>query len=616
MARDPCRITCSSSSSFTSPPGEDTCLRAVRLIAALPEAGRTMLPSLNALFRLYLLLLLLSQPITGSVIHKRQDRTHPIYLSSSTRSDPPKSFGLFSFSRHPATLGTYDPLLGVRDVILHQGLAEGLGRSSSAMGVMEVAQDIRNQGIQGDTGEMDRSNRTESLVWDPVQGRLYSDRVLWMHDGHRQNQQVLQTAVRRQEEEAGEAETDNEGESEEEAEGPIDTTADDAETLSAEAASESSAEEPQPTGPAEGEGEAGGESEVSTDAWTSEDVPDDDDEWEWVDEDAPDPPEEPCDPSLPPTLAAAPGVSASPAPSAVVPTGLYMVAKRTYELEQMDALEKRRKNKGYKEDDDEEDDGDYHRGAGGRGRYDEDDRDRPGGNDLHGSSSSTSPYRGSDRWSEDDKDERESGDVQGSRVGGASHTGGKKSDDSNGDPSYSSQSQSSRSTLTDDCKNLRQFYDAMSGDSWTNKAGWSDSKSTDCCDWFGVTCGIPAGDPSDLHDKRGWKGDQEEDGYTGRRGSKHGNKWDDDDEGDDEEDSGWKSGQRSGKWDENGSRDSSAHAQGHGSDGRDDDWKPSKGMSSDDGSERVIALNLINNGLTGLLSDHLFSLDALARMSV
>lgn len=614
----------------------------------------TMAPALQALTRLYLLLLLLASPTFSADTSKRDEPSRPVYLSSSKRSEAPKTFGLFSFSRHPATLGTYDPLLGVRDIILHQGLAEGVDRTTSTAGVMEVAEDVkhglRDQRAQQRPLAQNLGNASLLVV---ESGREYSDRVLWMHEGHRTHGQSPQGVLRRQQDEEGTMEAEDAPSDNDE---PADTQATESEFT----------EDPVTAQQAEAAPNSG------DDAATPEDTQQDaqaaptpqsteEDEWEWVDEDASDPPEEECDDSLPPVMVP-PAAPSPPSP----PLNRLFVARENY-FDHVVDLERRRKNKNKHDDDeDDEDDDDGGRGrygdngkhqvgryGGGRGGHedDEEEEDHHRGSSQYGKHGSSG--RAGSKWKNDDEDTDAHEDrqtpshsspkakgQQGDFLSALTHAAHSDSAKSSGNkPNHDSMdpdtiragykgggghrlAQSAYGTaFRADCSRLMQFYRAMNGDGWINKAGWNDMGDKDCCGWFGVTCRLPGtdGPATDQAEKRGWK----DDFGDGRRGGsgKQADKWnDDEDDEDEDEDEGWKdhkpsSDKKASTWDKSDDTDEASYNSdgdfegGNGGTG-------SIGGPGDDGVKRVIALSLANNGLSGTLSDYLFALDALIRMLV
>ena len=126
------------------------------------------------------------------------------------------------------------------------------------------------------------------------------------------------------------------------------------------------------------------------------------------------------------------------------------------------------------------------------------------GNDENEGGSGSNHYRSGNRGGassgDDNSGNRGGYDAQSDDSGGGGGASGRKaydhgSPDSNDGPddytphnTGSDDSPSSSSLARSDCSHLMQFYDAMSGSSWSKSEGWADDSDTACCGWFGVTC--------------------------------------------------------------------------------------------------------------------------------
>lgn len=418
---------------------------------------------------------------------------------------------------------------------------------------------------------------------------------------------------------------------------------------------------------------------------------DDDGEWEWAEDDGS--PFPLCDEAPPSAflLAAAPLASSSgplpplPSPSAsasaviststLVPMQTFQtqrgvdtanssirIGKRngagyevTIDRRLLDELEKtghtlqrRRKNEDKDGNDDEEEDE-----SGGHSRHGQytsidnadDRRDRDKGNGIK---SGQYDDESDEHWEDDTSDYDRSGGKSNARP---NKHGGKaaESDDDEDDYGHSSYSGTSSGkgahelgtsstsqglsggTLRDDCATLAQFFRAMSGDEWTNKAGWADGEEADCCLWYGVTCGpimSKGGVGQDVRHARGWKDDYEddyrEDGRGGKGRGKSSSRWDDDTDDRNDRNLG-DDGPGNDRTSNRKASGTNKGKQWEGSEGDDDDedWsggnKDGRGgrqnkESNQSGPRRVVAVDLARNGLKRPLSDALFALDGLLHM--
>ena len=505
-------------------------------------------------------------------------------------------------------------------MILHQGFPQTSGQSRKALEADAVTHRVESNVRHGNIslGSMD----PVIGVVIGVLGREYNDRVLWMHESHSGRQE--QTVVKRQDE------------------GGIPSSIEEDTSSSGQYGGEKLDDQPtdivQPEIPPQASVDAQtaeiDPSAISSSQNTEEPATpnmasssldsslavqqDEDDEWEWVDASLVDEEEEDCDPSLLPDQ---PISSSLPR--------LFV----SREIGHGDAeIEKRRKNK-HK---DEDENGGYGRSPydnagwdhGGHGDPYRDsgyhDTHHGGNDDYESSKSGSSGYRhgDDDDWRSDPHSSKEkdrggsmkhpSNDQTGdypttSNLHSSTYKTDSEDDDSRSDRKgggfggHKSPQDSGPSSRAD-CSALKGFYRAMGGDEWTNRHGWDENQSDDCCEWFGVVCQISASrseeNSGDLNKRR--KNDEDE--YDSGYGRSKPNQWDGDK--DDREQDWQNDGPRGGRVDE--SRFQSK-------------WDdPSGGSSHDDGPakhmNRVIALNLANNNLKGILVDDLFLLDALVRM--
>ena len=294
-------------------------------------------------------------------------------------------------------------------------------------------------------------------------------------------------------------------------------------------------------------------------------------------------------------------------------------------------LTKRRK---HDSDDDQSEYADADEGAGSGGRY----GGSGGKGKFSGGWNEEDDSRGRTGHSKsdkgqyfDDEDDRNHSASPGRGSGSSPHSKPKEDDDEGIAPSRpkqavgavkpSAKAGAAPVTTAMDCTSLKVLFSAMGGDNWLNKAGWSDG-SGDCCAWFGVICQVPLA-------ARGWRDDYGDGHAKSRNKGNNQDSWSDEDDGADDWRGGHaKSSSAGGKWSgtsdredgDRGSGDSDADMTG---DSVDDDVASEAGVSvkaanadvgGDHRSERVVALNLANNGLTGALPESLFALTALARM--
>ncbi|WVR06362.1 hypothetical protein IAU60_003393 [Kwoniella sp. DSM 27419] len=87
-----------------------------------------------------------SIPHTAHLSHLSKTLGKKGYLSSSRRASKPRSFGLFSYARHPRTLPPWDPLEGVQGVLVHPALP---GYRPVARGGASLAGRVGGMGLLG-----------------------------------------------------------------------------------------------------------------------------------------------------------------------------------------------------------------------------------------------------------------------------------------------------------------------------------------------------------------------------------------------------------------------------------------------------------------------------------
>ncbi|WVW84651.1 hypothetical protein I302_106685 [Kwoniella bestiolae CBS 10118] len=110
-------------------------------------------------------------PSSANIVPQKQ------YLSSSKRISQPKRFGYFSFSRHPRSLPSWNPLEGIEGVLVHRGVpSQSHSQKSklqpeSASGIPPQPEDVDAQVEEQDDGE----EEMDSLVERDEDGFILED---------------------------------------------------------------------------------------------------------------------------------------------------------------------------------------------------------------------------------------------------------------------------------------------------------------------------------------------------------------------------------------------------------------------------------------------------------